>query len=151
MKYLQLTLILLGFSCTINADQLSSYEEHYIKMNHLKSELEQLEMERKIQSVEIELIKNKEIINNGTQINLNASNPNNVVTQVPGRISESPGFDPSTLNIKYVLGSGSKRRIIFFVEGKRYSLTTGQIYRGWKLIIEDKKIQFSKGKEKVEI
>ncbi len=151
MKYLQLILILLGFSYTTYADQLSSYEEHYIKMNRLKSELEQLEMERKIQDVEIQLIKNKELINNGTQINLNANNPNNVVTQPKDSAPMRQGFNPSNLNIKYVLGTGSKRRIVFFVDGKRHSLRTGQIYRGWKLIIEDKKIQFLKGKEKVEI
>ena len=138
-------------SASALAEPLSEYENHYIKMNQLKSELEQLELEKKIQAVEMELLKNKMILEGDVDLNLKSNNPNDIISlqqQKKQRELPPPAFSPRELQIQYILGTGKNKMIVFTFNGQKQTLKSGQKFNGWMMKIMDKKIQFTKGMRK---
>ncbi|MGL4827654.1 MAG: hypothetical protein ACRC24_09350 [Vibrionaceae bacterium] len=131
MKY-KIFAALLFFPITIlSASDLVEYERHYEDLNRLKNTLEKLELQKKINEVQMQI--DKDAFANSPQPILPEGEFGNEV------------FSPKDLTLLYLIGSGKSTKAFVQHKDKTLSFANGQSYQGWLVKIDGKSVTFSKG------
>lgn len=126
------------------ASELSEYENHYKNMNRLKGELEQLELEKKIQMVENEIYESKQSLKESKK---------QKVTKAAIKNDEkfNSGFNPSEARLLYIIGSGKHIKAVLSFNEITQIVYNDSIYYGWRVKIRDKEVSITKGKEVIKL
>lgn len=131
MKY-KIFAALLFFPITIlSASDLVEYERHYEDLNRLKNTLEKLELQKKINDVQMQI--DKDAFANSPQPILPEGEFVNEI------------FSPKELTLLYLIGSGKSTKAFVQHKDKTLSFDNGQNYQGWLVKIDGKSVIFSKG------
>ncbi len=139
MKYIVFIISLILFSKSLYADQLTEYEDQYQNINQLKGKLEQLELQVKIQAVQLEMKKNTQLLN---------EKPVNKA-KVEAIRNAPPSFNPEQSEVLYILSNGNNRRVVFSFNGQTYTRTSGEKFSGWSIKIAGKNVIFTKGNKQI--
>ncbi len=139
MKYIVFIISLILFSKSLYADQLTEYEDQYQNINRLKGKLEQLELQVKIQAVQLEMKKNTQLLN---------EKPVNKA-KVEAIRNAPPSFNPEQSEVLYILSNGNNRRVVFSFNGQTYTRTSGEKFSGWSIKIAGKSVIFTKGSKQI--
>lgn len=139
MKYIVSIITLILFSNPLYADQLTEYEDQYQNINQLKGKLEQLELQVKIQAVQLQMKKNSQLLN---------EKPVNKA-KIEAARNAPPTFNPELSQVLYILSNGSNRRVVFSFNGQSYTRSSGEKFSGWNINIAGKNVVFSKGNKKI--
>lgn len=137
MKYIIYIVITVLFSSFTFADALEEYEHQHEQINRLKGQLEQLELQSKIQEVQLSIKKVNQELSAKPAPPPSAANRQALIQ-----------FSPETANVLYILGSGNKRKVVFSFRGENYSIDSGGKFEGWSVQVKDKNVIFSKGSQK---
>lgn len=143
MKNTLINLLLFFTSFYCFSNELTDYEHHYQNINKLKSELEVLELKKKIQQVEVEIYESKQSLNLIT-------NPAKIASKEENAMQLNK-FNPNMASLLYIVGTGIKTYAVISFNQKMISLKNGTIYQGWKIKIANKNVTLTKGLDVVKL
>ncbi|PAR92345.1 hypothetical protein [Vibrio cholerae] len=145
----KLTFYLFGFlvSCNVNANELTRYENNLKVIENLKIKLEQLELKKQIQAVEIEIKEGESKLVNKSNALQKPKDENAPKAIVKIEYPEKGIFDPKKIQLKYLVGTGDDIVAVIDYDGKYEKLKSGNYYNGWKLNISGRKVTLRKGQD----
>lgn len=144
MKYIFSILLFFLPFCFSMASELVEYENHYNNMNRLKGELETLELKKKIQQIEVDIYKSKQLLKE-TKID------DQIIKANISSARMKKTFNPSNATLLYIIGFGSNRKAVINYDNVMETVKNGSIFHGWKVKVGEKEVSISKGSEVIKL
>ncbi|KXF80795.1 hypothetical protein [Enterovibrio coralii] len=132
------TLLLLSFSLQAQANEYNSYEKELKNIESLKVKLEQLELQKQIQQVRIELKEGGEKLKPTPKVTVPTVDQPKAHVQV--EIKKEKRFNPELVELLYVFGNGEKVEAVLSYEGRTANVKNGDNYHGWRVNIKNRTV-----------
>lgn len=140
------SIAMLLYTSNVYANLLEQQEESFKKISQLESKLRELELQKQIQELEIEILKNHEILTPKPKPKPTMAAP--PVTKKRPVVNKAM-FNPEILQLNYIIGTGDNRIAIFNRGEKSYSFNNNSNFLGWRISIRNNNVIFTKGNERI--